>query len=112
MDIEVQGTGGAVERFLGIGFKQAAVTACVRAERAIAEAEERIDWGGTPSMIPVIDDLYALVTELSDELGDLEASADIPDVRDQDGRRAGRARTTYHRVLATTGVLLAMARGQ
>ena len=105
--IEV-GAARVTDERLGIGFAGAATAACVRAERAIADAEDRLRKRSDLRLAAAIDQTYALVTGLSDVLGDL-ASNDAPDARD-DERKAVRARVTYHRLLATTGLLLALNR--
>lgn len=99
---------GTMDRLVGIGFRRAAIGACVRAEEAIGVAEARMARGEQPVWIPVIDDLYALVTALSDAIGDLDAADDLTDAAERDATRARQARSTFHRIQATTGVLHAL----
>lgn len=100
--------GRVAEERLGIGFAGAATAACVRAERAIADAEDRLRQRADARLAAAIDQAYALVTALSDVLGDL-ASIEEPDPP-ADERKAARARAIYHRLLAATGLLLALTR--
>jgi hypothetical protein len=93
---------GAVARLLGIGFLQAAVVACVRAERAIADAEAALETGPDAGLARAIDDAYALVTHLSDGLADLEATeAAWPDAT-PDPRRAQPLRANFVRLRRAT----------
>jgi hypothetical protein len=101
---------GAVARLLGIGFLRAAVVACVRAERAIADAEAALEGAPDAALARAIDDAYGLVTHLSDGLADLEATEHAwPDAA-PDPRRAPPLRATFLRLRRATDVLRSRVR--
>lgn len=101
---------GAVARLLGIGFLRAAVVACVRAERAIADAEAILAERPDAALARAIDEAYALVTHLSDGLADLEATEFAwPDAA-PDPRRAPPVRANFLRLRRATDALRARVR--
>ena len=93
---------------LDISFSKAATAACVGAERAIASAEERLAKRYNERLALAIDRVYELVASLSDRLGDIAAAAELaPNLHDDERKEAG-ARRTYHLLLLSTGLLLAL----